>query len=505
VRVRDPLHAALAGLLAAAVALAAGELIAGLVDGASLVAAVGDLVIDHAPRSVERFAIDVFGTNDKPALLTGTIVIAVLVGALIGRLAPRRFPLAAAALVAFGGFGIFAAQRQTELGRAILTGALAAGAGVGALRVLVDRAPRVAPAVPGPMGAGGGDRRAFFAWSGGAAATAVVVAAAGRKLAAGADVSEVRAAVALPDPAAPAPALPRGAELGIDGLTPITTPNDGFYRIDTALVIPQVDPAGWSMAVTGLVERPLTLTYDDLLARDLVEVDVTLACVSNEVNGELIGNARWLGVPLAELLDEAGVDPSADQLVGRSVDGFTAGFPVAQAYDRDAIVAVGMNGEPLPVRHGFPARLVVPGLYGYVSATKWLSEVELTTFAEFDGYWIRRGWAALGPIKTQCRIDLPNKAVTEGQVVVAGVAWAQHRGIERVEVRVDGGEWVEAELAEAISVETWRQWIARLPMTTGDHTVEARAWDRDGPQTEERADVFPDGATGYPTRRIRVG
>jgi DMSO/TMAO reductase YedYZ molybdopterin-dependent catalytic subunit len=277
-------------------------------------------------------------------------------------------------------------------------------------------------------------------------------------------------------------------------------PNDDFYRIDTALLLPQVDPSGWSLEVTGLVERPFRLDYDELLALPQLEAYVTLACVSNEVGGELVGNALWQGVPLRDLLARARPRREATQVLGRSVDGFTAGFPIEAAYDVEAaMVAIAMNGEPLPVSHGFPARIVVPGLYGYVSATKWLAKIELTRFDEVDGYWIPRGWAKEGPIKTQSRIDVARPGV------IAGVAWAPTRGIERVEVRVDDGPWREATLATALDLDSWRQW--RLPWRPepGTHEIAVRATDGTGAtQPEERTDVAPDGATGWHTVGVTV-
>jgi DMSO/TMAO reductase YedYZ molybdopterin-dependent catalytic subunit len=297
--------------------------------------------------------------------------------------------------------------------------------------------------------------------------------------------------------------VPEGADLQVPGADPFITPNADFYRIDTALSVPQVDPDDWTLTVTGRVERELTLSFSELLDRPMVEVDITLACVSNEVGGKLVGTARWLGCRLDDLLDEAGIDPSADQVVGRSVDGFTAGFPTALLDGRDALVAVGMNGEPLPTRHGFPARLVVPGLYGYVSATKWLSEIELTRFDEFEGYWIPRGWSVEGPIKTQSRIDTPvvGQRLDAGRPApVAGVAWAPTVGIDRVEVQIDDGEWQEAELGERHTDTTWRQW--RLPWVpeAGEHRIRVRATDGTGEtQTQQRRPVAPDGATGWHT------
>ncbi|MEV4727694.1 molybdopterin-dependent oxidoreductase [Micromonospora humida] len=351
-------------------------------------------------------------------------------------------------------------------------------------------------------------RRRFLRGAGLLAGVATVAGLGGHWLAGRRGVSAAREAVALPTPSAVAPTVPAGADLSLAQLAPYTTPNGGFYRIDTALVVPQVDPETWRLRIHGRVRNPIELTFAELLARPMVERYVTLACVSNEVGGDLIGNARWLGVPIRELLDEAEPEEGADQVVGRSVDGWTCGTPTAALRDgRDALLAVGMNGEPLPVEHGFPVRMVVPGLYGYVSACKWVTELELTSFADFDAYWVPRGWSAQGPVKTQSRIDTPRarNRLTTGEVTVAGVAWAQHRGISRVEVRVDGGAWQEATLAPTVSVDTWVQWSWRWAAPPGEHTLQVRATDRDGEtQTPLTAPVAPDGATGWHSVTVTV-
>ncbi len=292
------------------------------------------------------------------------------------------------------------------------------------------------------------------------------------------------------------------------GITPIVVDNDDFYRIDTALVVPQVDPDGWTLTIGGMVEQERTYTYAELLERSTTLETVTLSCVSNEVGGGLVGNAVWQGVPLIELLDEAGILPGATQIKSTSVDGWDCGFPTDVAYDgRTALLAVGMNDEPLPVEHGFPARLVVSGLYGYVSATKWIRSIELTTLEDFDGYWIPRGWSKLGPIKTQSRIDTPRRgaSVPAGLIPLAGVAWAPNLGIERVEVRIDGGEWLEATLGESLGINAWRQWVLRWDAPPGRHRIEVRATDGSGEtQIEQRTPVAPDGASGWHTIDLDV-
>jgi DMSO/TMAO reductase YedYZ molybdopterin-dependent catalytic subunit len=354
------------------------------------------------------------------------------------------------------------------------------------------------------------DRRRFLGAAGITAAAAVFGGLLARSMNATANaVSAVREAVSLPAAAAPAAAAPAGAELGLDGLTPYVTANDGFYRIDTALQVPQLDSAEWRLRVTGLVEEEVEIGFDELLALPLEEHLVTLACVSNEVGGDLIGNALWLGYPIRSLLERARPLPEADMVLSVSSDGFTAGTPIEalQDADRVALLAVGMNGEPLPVEHGFPVRMVVAGLYGYVSATKWVVELRVTRFDEAEGYWTPRGWSELGPIKTQSRIDVPTngQSMPAGTVAVAGVAWAQHTGISAVEVRVDDGAWQQATLAEAANIDTWVQWTFPWQATPGKHTLTVRATDRDGrTQTEERAPVVPDGATGWDAHTVTV-
>ena len=288
--------------------------------------------------------------------------------------------------------------------------------------------------------------------------------------------------------------------LDVDGLSPLFTPNADFYRIDTALTVPQVPAESWQLRVRGMVERPFDLSYAELISRELIEADITMTCVSNEIGGGLVGTARWLGVRLDDLLAEAGIDPMADQIVGRSVDGYTCGFPVSALDGRAALVAVAMNGEPLPLEHGFPARLIVPGLYGFVSATKWLTEIEVTRFDQFDQYWVPRGWDNQAPIKTMSRIDTPRglARVAPGTVPIAGVAWAQTRGIVGVEVQIDDGAWQSADLAEAVNDDMWRQWSLPWDATPGRHQVRVRAIDGTGEiQTDERQAPMPNGASGH--------
>lgn len=532
----DRWAAALVGALAAATALATSVLLDSLAESVpSLVLGVGQAIIRATPGDLAREGIEAAGTADKPIIVAGTVVLSIALGAGLGWVGRAR-AVVAGLLVAgvagavatawattAGGGGIAVATIGTVAIGALVATRLdrwvpeSAGAAASAMLAGSPESPGSAASPESPTSIGlEATRRRFLVAAGFTGVGAGTLALLGRRLLQTPATEAARQSVTLPTvpagPAAAAPVAP-GAELGLEQLTPIITPNDDFYRIDEALLLPSVDLSSWRLRVEGLVDRPFELSYDELVAEPLVERYVTLACVSNEVGGGLIGTARWLGVPLAHLLERAGVQAGADQLVGRSVDGFTVGFPTALALDgRDALVAIGMNGEPLPRRHGFPARLIVPGLYGYVSATKWLRSIELTTWDAFDPYWIERGWAAEGPIKTQSRIDVPRHGATvdgtAGAVVVAGVAWAPHRGIERVEVRVDGGAWQPATLADPITTDTWRQWRFdwdAADVEPGRHTLEVRATDGTGePQDEERRPVFPDGATGFHTIDIDV-
>lgn len=518
-------YAALAGVAAAALALGLGELLAALVaPRSSPVVAVGGVVIDMVPEWAKELAIRLFGVYDKIALQVGTIVILAVVAAVLGVASVRRPWLGTAGIAVFAAVGVAAAMTRTAATVAwAIPSMIAGGVAAGALRFLLrrgagqsepqwaDGAGDAGPRWGAEAGHGGADgggavpRRSVLAagWAvlGGGAVLGVVGRMAGQQ----GRVNAARDAVVLPAPSGRPAVAPPGADVA--GLS-YTTRNRTFYRIDTALVVPRIDPDEWTLKIHGRVRTPLTLSFQDLLRRPMIERFVTLTCVSNEVGGDLVGNARWLGVPVADLLDLVQPEEGADQVVSRSVDGFTAGTPTAALRDgRDAMIAIGMNGEPLPLDHGFPARMVVPGLYGYVSATKWLAELELTTFADFDAYWIPRGWAQQAPIKTQSRIDRPRRGstVAAGDVVVAGVAWAQHRGISAVEVRVDAGPWQQATLAPTASIDTWRLWSWTWPATPGQHTLQVRATDNAGDvQTEAEAPPPPDGATGWHTIGVTV-
>ncbi|MET9677912.1 molybdopterin-dependent oxidoreductase [Streptomyces sp. NPDC006482] len=503
--------AALAGFVSGYAALALAELLAAWVrPEAGPVTAVGGAVIDRTPAGVKDWAIRNFGTSDKLVLQAGILVTIALLAMALGVLALRMRRTGVAGVALFGVVGAVAALKRpdsTSFTDALpsLVGGLAGGALLYYLSGLLVARPERDAAAPD----GGWNRRRFLLITGAAAAVGTGAGVAGRALtsARAGDAVASRAAVILPRPSSPAPAFPRGAALRVPGISPFVTPNKDFYRVDTALVVPRVSADSWRLRIHGRgVRRERDLSFEDLLSRELIERDLTLTCVSNEVGGPYVGNARWLGVRLADLLDEAGVRPPskggpADQLVARSVDGMTLGTPVEDVMDgRDSMLAVGMNGEPLPFIHGFPVRMLVPGLYGYVSACKWIEDIELTTFDTYDPYWVKRKWARKAPIKTQARIDTPKPFArpATGTVMVAGVAWAQHRGIDRVEIRVDDGPWQDADLAAEDSRDTWRQWSYPWKATPGTHTLTVRATDRTGEtQTERRTRTIPDGASGW--------
>lgn len=496
-------RAALAGAVAAGVGLGASELIAGILGATqSLVVSMGEWVIEVSPDPLTKWAIDTFGVYDKLVLVISLIVVAVLFGALLGVVAQRAMWIASLGFVAFAGAAIAAAIRNplAAAGVAWLAGVGAAAAGILTLAYLLRPADG-GDAEPGEQAS----RRDFLKAAGAFAGVAAVGGVVGRWLIDRVAVLTNRSDIILPSAleVVPAPVLDAP---DLSGLTPLITPNDQFYKIDTALTVPMVDLSTWTLRVTGMVDRPIELTYDELLELPMIERYVTLSCVSNRVGGDLVGHAKWLGVPLSDILTRARVQEGASQVVGRSVDGFTVGFPTERAFDgRDALVAVGMNGEPLPFKHGFPARLVVAGLYGYVSATKWLAEIEMTTWEGFDAYWIPRNWAKLGPVKTQSRIDRPqfNETVTAGTYTLAGVAWAPNTGIERVEVSIDGGAWQECRLGEDLGDNSWIQWWADVDLAPGVHEAQVRATDNTGTtQTADLAPPRPDGATGWHTIRF---
>ena len=512
-------RAALSGVVAAAAALATGEIVAGLLPGApSPLAAVGSAVIDFAPPGSKELMVSLFGTADKLALGVLITAVVLLAGAVIGLVARRSLFPAAVGIAAIAAIGALAGLRSPAAGPVLtlLSAALEAAVGIAVLVFLLE----AAEVKSGDPASG---RRGFLVRAGALGALAVVGGGFGRAALEGRATANVASAGGIgavpgataapfPDVVDPAPTPPPDASLAVDGITPLVIANDAFYRIDTALFTPSVDVATWKLRVHGMVDREVTLSMSDLLELPLIERYVTIACVSNLIGGNLVGNAKWTGVRLSDVLGMAGVQAGATQVVPRSVDGWTAGFPTAwitdPAHPRDALIALRMNDQPLPAEHGFPARLIVPGLFGYVSATKWLSELELTTLEAFDAYWVPRGWAKEAPILTQSRIDTPRRdsSLQPGPVPVAGVAWAPDRGISKVEVNVDGGDlWQEATLATAIGPQTWVQWRWTWQATSGDHTIHVRATDGTGEvQTAEFSSPDPDGARGHHEVSVKV-
>ena len=514
------LAAALAGAIAAAVTIGVGELVAALVPGApSLVIAIGDLVIDLQPPGAKDLMVSLFGESDKLVLNLAIVVGAVLIAAAVGVAARRRWSYGVIGFLVAGGVATLAAFRQPLTDRllALVTIVAAVAVGLLVLRWLLSFTRPAWASQPSSPGSGTAsmpdwDRRGFLIAGGAATVGALVAGAVGRTLLEGRTTGPTPED-ALPPVAGgsprPEPSLPAGSELAVDGITPLVVPNGSFYRIDTALLVPRVDASTWSLTVKGMVDREVTLTYDDLRAMPLFDQYVTIACVSNEVGGKLVGNALWTGVHLRDVLDQAGVQTEATQIVGRSVDGFTAGFPTAWAMDpgRDPMIAIGMNGEPLPADHGFPARLIIPGLYGYVSATKWLGTIELTRWEDFDAYWVPLGWSKEGPILTQSRIDVPRagSSTVAGPVNIAGVAWAPDRGVSTVEVKVDDEDWVQATMSMPLSDATWVQWLRVWDATPGHHTIMVRATDGTGEvQTADITRPAPDGARGHHTIEVDV-
>jgi DMSO/TMAO reductase YedYZ molybdopterin-dependent catalytic subunit len=497
--------AALVGLASGLLAVGAAELVAALTGPSSEpLVAVGDAFVDLTPPALKDFATSTFGTSDKLVLLSGAAVVLAALSAFAGLVAARgrfRGPWVVLALGTVAAIAALTRPDATIL--SVLPSATAAIVGTFVLSALVDRLERAGRPGIGP------DRRTLLRTLGVVGGSGAVALVAGRLLGSGTRNAEAsRATVRLPAPGDPEPPLPPGVEVGVAGVTPFRVPAGDFYRIDTALVVPRVRAETWQLRIHGLVAREVRLDFATLLAGRLVQRDVTLACVSNEVGGDLVGNATWLGLPIGPLLREAGPRPEADMVLSTSADGFTASTPLATLTDgRDALLAVGMNGAPLPLEHGFPVRMVVPGLYGYVSATKWVVDLEVTRFDRAVAYWTPRGWAQRAPIKTESRIDVPRDGgrLAAGRVAVAGVAWAQHRGIRRVEVQVDGAPWQEARLGAEASIDTWRQWVLPWDATPGRHTLAVRATDGTGtPQTRVETPPAPDGATGWHTITVDV-
>ncbi len=536
----------MSGLLAGLAAMSSGHLLAGLGDPAtSPVLAVGTGVIDLTPRPVKEWAVSTLGTADKPVLLTGVLLVTAAGAAAIGLLARRHrragllalVALAAVACVAAlrpggaadpGGTGAAGASLTGGPGLAILPSLVAGAVGVVTLWWLARRAdaavrplspspggePTAYPgsanptAYPGPTPADPGGRRGFLLAGGTIGLASLALAGGGQWLAR--PIARAKE-ILYPTVSAPLPPAPTGLEATVPGVSALRTPIEEFYRIDTALIIPRVDVAEWRLTIDGMVDREVTVTFEELLGLGLVERDITLNCVSNEVGGEYIGSTRWTGVPVRLLLERAGVRAGADQVLSTSVDGMTISTPVEALLatgEREALVAVTMGGQPLTAAHGYPARLVTPGLYGYVGATKWVTRLTLTTFARAQAYWSTRGWAERAEVQVQTRIDTPSagRSSSAGTVPIGGVAWAQASGgISRVEVQVDGGEWLEARLGPSLGAVSWRQWWLPWEATAGRHRITARAVDGNGAvQTSAVADPAPSGATGWHSIDVQV-
>ncbi|WP_404430462.1 molybdopterin-dependent oxidoreductase [Microbacterium lacus] len=529
--------AAVAGVVSAAVFLAVAEIVALVAarDGSPILA-VGSFVIDIVPQPFKEFAIATFGEYDKIALLAGLGLAVVIAAAIAGVLQFLKPPLGVLALVLAGGLSLAAiVTRAGATAFSWLPPVAGTIAGCIVLAMLIARLRRwatdatdtaaepAAPAEPSEApkllesptvhpktpAVASVDRRSFFRFTAIAGLSAVAVGVGARiASAATSSVDAVRRALNLPTPRSTV-TIPAGAELDIPGITPLITPNADFYRVDTALTVPSIDPATWRLVIDGMVDERIELSFDDLVAMGVDEYAITLTCVSNEVGGNLVGNATWMGVPVRDVLALAGPQSGADMVLSQSVDGYTASTPLASLTDDglDAILAIAMNGEPLPLEHGFPVRMVVPGLYGYVSATKWLTELKVTTFADDEAYWTPRGYSAEAPIKFSSRIDTPriDKEIAAGMTPIAGVAWAQTVGIERVEVSIDDGDWQPATLSTPINDNTWVQWVVEWDATPGVHYVACRAINKNGDlQIAERVPIAPNGSSGWERALIRV-
>jgi len=512
------LRLALSGILAAVAGIAAGHLVAGfLAPASSPVLAIGSTVIDLTPTPVKEWAIATFGTNDKAILQGSVLVVTLVLAAVAGLLARRRMPLAVGFIVLLTGLaGAAALLRPAARPLDALPALAAMAAGVAVLVWLVRLARRASDAavakgdeatVDGPRGSKmtpaadsaaqrGTGRRGFIGGALGVTALSVLAAVGGQLRAGAQSVKKI----VLPAAADKAKPLPTGLETQVSGISPLRTPTSKFYRVDTNLVVPKVDVDSWTLEVDGMVEKPFTMTFAELSAMPLIERDITMTCVSNEVGGGYIGAARWLGVRLTDVLDRAGIKGSPDQVLSTAVDGFTISTPLGVVRDgRDAMIAIGMNGAQLSDTHGFPARLITPGLYGFVGATKWLTKLTLTTYAADQAYWTKRQWATDAPIKTSARIDTPAplSTIKAGTTAIGGVAWAQHRGVGKVEVKIDDGPWQSTKLGPDVGVDYWRQWYLPWDAKPGLHRISVRATDLKGQaQITERATPFPSGSSG---------
>ena len=510
--------AALAGVVTAMVTLAVAEVASLLLSGmGNPLLAVGSLIVDLVPAGFKSFIIELFDTADKLVLFLSLGIVVFVFAIAVGLLQLRRPPWGYVALGVVGLVAVIAAVTRAEATALSAVPTLAGvAAGIFVLRILLRRLEAWRAAVPRfrSIDAATGrqvERRTFLLMTIATGVASAVVGVGARVMsAASAAVTEVRDALKLPAASSAGPEIAADATLDAPGISSFITPNAEFYRIDTALQVPSIDPAEWSLRITGMVDEEIEIGFDELLALPLQERLVTLSCVSNTVGGDLIGNAMWLGYPIRELLARARPQAGADMVLSTSIDGFTASTPLDVLQDdaTNALLAVGMNGEPLPLEHGFPVRMVVPGLYGYVSATKWVVEMKVTTFEADLAYWSTRGWTERGPIKISSRIDTPtnNSRLDAGTIVIGGVAWSPHIGIAAVDVRIDGGAWRSAALARTVTVDSWLQWSYAWDAGAGDHQIEVRATDTEGlVQTSDYAPPAPDGSTGWHTITVGVG
>ena len=525
---------ALSGMVGAALALAFGELVASATNKTtSLVLAVGEFIVDVTPGDVVRTSIETLGNSQKIVLLSSITILSILFGGFLGLLSRRYSDLSYTLFILFGVFGGWTLNRDplTSTTAALSLSAMATLIGLSAfvfLNNVLDQPASTNFEDPKHRYA---DRRQFLSWATGISVAAGTMTGAGRFLLKDDTVQSIREKIVLPTieektslensaststdlSSSVTTTLPDETDFltfsemnEIKGISPYITPNKDFYRIDTALRVPTIEPAEWSLTLDGLVENPYELSYEEILEMDLTKKDVTLTCVSNEIGGPLVGNAVWTGIPLSEIISKSKPLPEAQQLMCHSVDGFTAGFPIENIFDgRTALLAVGMNGRPLPVIHGFPARLVVAGLYGYVSAVKWIKRIELCTWDGNDGYWIPRGWSKKAPIKISSRIDVPKeRKINSGINAIAGVAWAPLSGVKTVEISFDSGPWEECNLGVSLSGESWTQWAYKWDAVPGRHEIKVRAIDNNGVvQSSSIASPAPNGAEGYHQISVRV-
>ena len=511
-------------MLAAAFGVAIGTLVAALIDPAyAPIEVVASTAIDLPPQAVKEWATSTFGTASKSVVVGVVIVAVIALSAWAGVRSRDRVSFGVQVMVVAGVVGAAAALlRPVDALLAPLPSLTAGAAAALALWWLVRMARSRQPANFGNLSEASSpdfpksettttapkelSRRGVLLGIGGVVVVGGAAWAGARWLVNSANATASRLAAVLPKASEPLAPLPASVQAPVPGMTPFITPNADFYRIDTAVIVPQVTAEEWTLTFDGMVRRPFTITYAELLDMPMVERDVTIMCVSNPIGGDLIGTARWLGTPLLPLLERAGIEPGADQLFSTSVDGWTCSTPLDGLAEREPLLAIGMNGEPLPIEHGFPVRMIIPGLYGFISATKWVTRISATTYAQDPAYWTVRGWATDAPVLTGSRIDLPQGSVTVGQTAIGGVAWAMDGdGISRVEVSIDDGPWQEAQLADQPNPRTWRQWWLEWEATPGRHTISVRATDGLGQtQTSEVRDVVPSGATGYDVGVVEV-